>query len=260
AELQARARAVNPSIELGEQGPRALSVSFNATASAAIEYCAQGWWVGRGHRELEERAGQAPVGPMLAGILAFNDLFRIGLDSVLQPLVPRPSPLASWSALRWSARDPHEEDLAALPRLRSPTVALVGCGAIGHAFAFAISHGPRIDARIDLVDPQPLSQSNLQRYLGTTKNQADAREQKVGVCGRTLEPIFSGVRQHNLNWPGYRRRLRQQQESPTTPEIALVALDSAEDRRIIQGALPRLIINGWTRIAECGVTKHVLTD
>jgi hypothetical protein len=185
SQLEARARAINPAIDLGASDRRRLLVSLDPSVRGDIAYHGAGWWVGR-DAAVEARPSQAPIGGTLAGVLAYNEVFRAGLEGVLQSLAPQKSSLTTFSVLDWTARDPRDEDLAPLPPLRSPTAALVGCGAIGHAFAFALQHGPPIDGAIDLVDPQALSQTNLQRYLGTVASDVDSRAQKVALCGRTL--------------------------------------------------------------------------
>jgi hypothetical protein len=256
ADLEARARAINPRIELGAAVTPNMRVGLNTDSSADLTFAGSGWWVGQGTWALPTVGGASPIGPMLAGILAFNETFKRALHSVLGPLAPVPTSLHEWTAATWQPRPPEDTDFAPLEFGRLPTLALVGCGAIGHAIAYAIGAVRGLDGAIDLIDPQPVSTSNLQRYLGTVKRDADGREQKVSTVARLIEPSGLRVRRHGLDWAAYRRRLERQGEIGRSTEVLLVALDSAEDRRIVQGSLPRLILNGWTRIAECGTTGH----
>ena len=126
---------------------------------------------------------------------------------------------------------------------------MVGCGAIGHAAAFVLGQLAPVDGELALVDPQTISGSNLQRYLGTSAEDSRDNTHKVKSAARLLAGSHPQAALNVYDWSGYRGRGGQ-------PEAILCALDSGQDRRILQASLPRLIVNGWTRLAECGLTTH----
>jgi hypothetical protein len=251
AKLSSRATAINPSIDLDASATRhPVAVGIQVGHECAVNVQSAGWWAGLGTYHAAGAAeGRNPLGSALAGVLAFTEFFKLAYEPVLATLGPMRASGPGWSLRDWRQREIEDVDLEDLPILAHAPTAIIGCGAIGHAAAFVLGQLPLSRGALELVDPQTISQSNLQRYLGTTPEDAQDNSQKVKTLARLLTPAYAEPVLRVYDWSGYRRR-------GFDSEVLLSALDSASDRRMLQASLPRLIINGWTRLAECGLTTH----
>jgi hypothetical protein len=246
-ELAELARSINPRVSLAPR-ERGISVSVCAPDRADIAYSGHGWWVGPGAPSVMPSGN--PLGPLAAGVLAFNDVFRLAFADVFPELPARPE-VSGWSLRDWGEQPLDEEDLEPLPTLSLSPTALVGCGAIGQAFAYSLGHLRPAGGPLDLIDPQALSHSNLQRYLGTTEADASSARHKAVLAARHFASSGVAIRQWaGRSWAAYRK------ESAEPPHVAITALDTARDRALVQASMPRWTLNGWTRMSECGVALH----
>jgi hypothetical protein len=123
---------------------------------------------------------------------------------------------------------------------------LIGMGAIGNGFAWALQ-GLSLEGRLDFVDGQKIDISNLQRYI--LADQGHVNKSKTDLVKTYLnEPAIKSSDVHfdkfiakRGNWNIFR---------------AIVCVDSAEIRRLVQGSLPERIINAWTQQEQCGLSCH----
>ena len=141
-------------------------------------------------------------------------------------------------------------DAASFPSLAESTLAdplvLVGVGAVGNSASWALVRTPLV-GQIYLVDPQVVELSNLQRYV------LCARSAEGGIKVDIVGKEFGGALQalpHQGTWASFVRANGYKWER------VLVALDSAHDRRSVQGSLPRWIANAWTQVGDLGVSSH----
>lgn len=141
-------------------------------------------------------------------------------------------------------------DVASFPSLTASTLAdplvLVGVGAVGNSASWALSRTPLV-GQIYLVDPQVVELSNLQRYV------LSARSDEGGIKVDIVRKEFGGALQalpHQGTWASFLGANGYKWER------VLVALDSAHDRRAVQGSLPRWIANAWTQVGDLGVSSH----
>jgi len=123
---------------------------------------------------------------------------------------------------------------------------LVGLGAIGNAAIWALSRCD-VAGSLHLVDHEDIELSNLQRYVlalrsddGRPKNEHLASH----MAGR-IQPL-----PHANNWTQF------VSSRGYAWDQAIVALDSARDRRAVQSSLPGLIVNAWTQPGDIGISKH----
>jgi hypothetical protein len=119
-------------------------------------------------------------------------------------------------------------------------------GAIGNAAAWAAARLPTSGV-VHLIDPEHLELSNLQRY--TLALREDDGQSKIAVAER-----YFGGSMRAVTWPMTWADFMDQADR--SPELALVAVDSAADRRAVQASLPRWIINAWTQTGDLGVSVH----
>jgi hypothetical protein len=123
--------------------------------------------------------------------------------------------------------------------------ALVGVGAIGNGVIWGLGRAP-LDGVVALVDPQELELSNIQRYVLTARS--DEGRSKVDIGREALGAANAAAQPES--WAEYVGR--------TGYDIpyAIVALDSAKDRRAVAASLPKITLNAWTQPGDLGVSRH----
>lgn len=126
---------------------------------------------------------------------------------------------------------------------------LVGVGAIGNAAVWALARAPFLKGTLHLIDNEEIDDTNPQRYVLTGAN--DAGISKVVLAQKALSQSPLEVHPHALSWGQYLRM----RDNWCLDRVA-VALDTPEDRRLVQTALPRWIVNAWTQPDDLGVSRH----
>lgn len=240
-ELMTLARNINPNIELSREGPLDAVLAIGADPPAvdapAIYAGCNGWVARVGTRGPYGTSDLAnPFGAGFAACLAAANLFRLlflpdGSRSLDDDISFPP-------------------DAASFPTLTETTLpdplALVGVGAVGNSAAWALARAP-LNGRIWLVDHEAIELSNLQRYVLCERSDEDRF--KVEIAERAsrsaLRPLL-----HRGTWASF------VEANGYSWERVLVALDSARDRRAVQGSLPHWIANAWTQIGDLGVSCH----
>ena len=91
--------------------------------------------------------------------------------------------------------------------------------------------------------------TNLQRYI--LAFQADIGTPKVLLAERLFHDTTIECQPHFERWGAYLRT-----RGNWDLQRVAVAVDSDEDRRAIQAALPRWIANAWTQIGDLGISRH----
>ncbi len=126
---------------------------------------------------------------------------------------------------------------------------LVGVGAIGNAAVWALARAPFLKGTLHLIDNEEVDDTNPQRYVLT--GVADAGTSKVVLAQRALKGSQLEVCPHALSWGEYLK----ERDNWHLDRVA-VALDTPEDRRLVQTALPRWIVNAWTQPDDLGISRH----
>ena len=240
-ELIGLASSINPNIEASKTGTAnvGLSIGLDAPAiDAPTVYAGCDGWLARVGTEGPYTTSELgnPFGAGFAACLAAANLFRFLFlpdgKTLLDADVSFPPDAASFPGL-------------AAFTLTDPLV-LVGVGAVGNSTAWALARTP-LTGQIHLVDPQVVELSNLQRYVLCARS--DEGGIKVDIAGKE----FGGALQalpHQGTWASFLGANGYKWER------VLVALDSAHDRRAVQGSLPRWIANAWTQVGDLGVSSH----
>ena len=240
-ELIALATSINPKIETPMTGKVdvALSVGRDAPAvDAPTIYAGCDDWkalVGTEGPYSTSDHGN-PFGAGFAACLAAANLFRfLFLPEGTQHL---------------DANISFPPDAASFPRFASSSLTgnlvLVGVGAVGNSAVWALARTPLI-GEIYLVDPQVIELSNLQRYVLCARS--DEGVIKVDVAGKEFGGALRAI-------PCQRTWASFLEANGYTWERILVALDSAHDRKAVQGSLPRWIANAWTQMGDLGASSH----
>jgi hypothetical protein len=257
--LDRSARAINPAISM-VQGAGVIDSVVVAVGARTLRcagpvlYAGADGWVAhistRGPAPLG--GSRNPFGAAAAACLAAANVFRAVFEAQL-PCADLDRDLAlSLIDLDPTAVNPRNPDIA-VPDLQS--AALAGVGAIGNAFCWVLARVPGIRGQLDLVDPEQVSLSNLQRYVLMNQVHAERGAFKVDVAADYFAPTGIDARPHRLSWGGY---MRQRQDWML--DRVAVALDSADARRAVQAALPRRVFNAWTQPEDVGVSRHGFGD
>ena len=234
------ASSINPNIEAfeGDTADVCLSVGMDAprvNAQTVYAGC-DGWFarVGINGPYTTSDVGNA-FGAGFAACLATANLFRFlflhdGL-SLLDGDIAFPPDATSLAIPETTLEDP---------------LVLAGVGAIGNSAAWALTRTPFV-GQMHLVDPQVIELSNLQRYvLGTRSDEGGI---KVDVVTKEFAGPLQGI-PHQGTWASFVGTHGYKWER------VLVALDSANDRRAVQGTLPHWTANAWTQEGDLGVSSH----
>ena len=240
-ELMALARRINPNIEVSRTTTAdvGLSIGLDApTIDVPTVHAGCDGWLARVGTEGPYGTSDLgnPFGAGFAACLAAANLFRF--------LFLRDG------ATLLDADSSFPPDTASFPTLTASTLAdplvLIGIGAVGNSAAWALARTPLL-GQIHLVDPEIVECSNLQRYVLCARG--DENGLKVDIVGKQFGDRLQALR-HQGTWASFLRA------NGYNWERVLVALDSARDRRAVQGSLPRWIANAWTQVGDLGVSTH----
>ena len=240
-ELMALASSINPNIEASKTGTANVGLSIGVDAPAIdtpTVYAGCDGWLARVGTEGSYTTSDLgnPFGAGFAACLAAANLFRFLFlpdgTTLLDADISFPPDAASFPSLVTST-------------LTDPLV-LVGVGAVGNSASWALARTP-LTGQIYLVDPQVVELSNLQRYVLCART--DEGGIKVDIVGKELGGALQ-AHPHQGTWASFLGANGYKWER------VLVALDSARDRRAVQGSLPRWIANAWTQVGDLGVSSH----
>lgn len=254
ASLVSRALAINPQLEVLEK-PDALSAvltigSTNAPAGIPAVYVGSQGWITRVSSSEPIGCGDSgnPFGAAAAACIGAANIFRFLFR---QQLPPNSGPFDEYRSFSLIDFQP-EEVGAGDPPLNGVSLGdttLVGNGAIGNAVIWILARTPRAAGGLNIVDPETIELSNLQRYVLTT--QESIENSKVSLGQDALKGTGIVVQPFVNTWAGF-----LEQRHNWNLENVLVAVDNVDDRRQIEGALPRWLANAWTQPGDLGISRH----
>ena len=240
-ELIMLASSINPNIEASKTGTSNVVLAIGGDAPAVdaptIYAGCAGWLARVGTKSPYSTSDlDNPFGAGFAACLAAANLFRFLFlpegPTLLDADISFPPDAASFPGLAAST-------------LTDPLV-LVGVGAVGNSAAWALARTP-LTGQVYLVDPQVVELSNLQRYV--LCGWSDEGGIKVDIAGKEFGGALKAL-PHQGTWASFLWANGYKWER------ILVALDSAHDRRAVQGSLPRWIANAWTQVGDLGASSH----
>jgi hypothetical protein len=255
SQLKALALSINPSIEIYNKLDEATLLLVVGSHDPSIDVQtffigSRGWNV---HLSANHPVGSAesnnPFGASAAACFGAANAFRYIFSSQLMGAIDEELSLSLLTYAR-----PDESEFGNFPdEIDIGAVHLIGAGAIGNSFLWALSRGLGFTGKISVVDHEEVDQSNLQRYV--LADQSTVGIAKVSVACDALSNSPIDVEPHGLMWQSY---MSSRQGKPI--DCAIVALDSAAARVDVQATLPRFILNSWTQEKNLGVSRHVFSD
>jgi hypothetical protein len=198
-----------------------------------------GWgnWFGEvttGKENLLRPTTSNPFGSMIGGALAVARLHTLQARAMGASIALPP---ASWrlGALSFASRD---ADL--FTGLDAPPTLLVGAGALGSAFVYALSHIPFLRAVIEVVDNDILKSPNANRQITAPFERArSATVNKVD----DLASVWKAVTPIPKT---YERFKADSGRSAGQFTIAVTGVDNFAARRDVASDLPKAVIDGAT--------------
>lgn len=129
-------------------------------------------------------------------------------------------------------------------------VIIVGIGAIGNGTIWALSKIDKLNGNLALVDDEPISRSNLQRYVLFTED--DETKEKVNVASGFFKQKELKTTACKGTWMDYIDR-----RNNWNIDCVAVGIDNEKDRIGVQSSLPRIIFNAFTESELIGITRHL---
>ncbi|MDP9412541.1 MAG: E2 ligase fold family C protein [Pseudomonadota bacterium] len=249
ASLSALARSINPAIDIVE-APAAKRAAIvigktHVDSAVAIHAGSDRWIAAVGTAAPVGSADSLnPFGAGAAACLAVANLFRAMFGEWLTKADTDRD--ARFSLLNFETGERAAN--ANLPDgIDLGHVQLAGVGAIGNGFLWTLANAPVLRGTLDVIDPEPIDLSNLQRYVLALRGNVGT--DKVALATAALATSGLTVRPFKETWAEYAAR-------GEILEHVAVALDTARDRVQLQGSLPRRITNAWTQAGDLGLSRH----
>ena len=133
--------------------------------------------------------------------------------------------------------------------------AIVGCGAIGQAFALALQSATRITGKIILIDHDVTDISNIQRYVYSFIENND--KFKTNILAELLSKDNPALLVVPLRSPYELVNI-----AGTSFKEVITTVDNIETRLNIQAGLPKIAWNAWTDTLNntlgYGVSHHII--
>lgn len=241
-ELCALAQRINPALEILNRPIIEIFVGIDVPSGTCekVVFCGCDNW--KGILSSSERcsvgASNNSIGPAIGACLAAAAVFRciFVVDSIVDSVQ-----LSGFSREIENDVGPTIDGLDI-----GSNIALIGFGAIGNAALWALAHAP-VKGELDIVDPQAIELSNIQRYVLTQRS--DEGRLKVDLA-ETFANSLLRIIPHHESWAQFVSSGRYAWNT------AIVALDSAADRIKVQCTLPKWIANAWTQLGDLGVSTH----
>jgi len=247
-ELVELMRSINPEIEVVTDGRGeqiSIVAGMTAVESAAV-YMGSDRWIARvSSAPVGFSPSVNPFGAGAAACIAMANVFRWVFGAWLTK--PELDADVTLSLLNFEMGEKAENaDLPAA--LDFGLVQLVGVGAIGNAFVWAMSRLQCVSGALHLIDHETIDLTNLQRYVLTTSTDIDAS--KVALATKFLAGDIE-VTPFACSWADYVAGMGHHRF-----DTVAVALDTARDRVQVQSSLPRRVFNSWTQTGDLGVSRH----
>jgi molybdopterin/thiamine biosynthesis adenylyltransferase len=250
--LSTVARSINPHIQLltkvGKNSPCVVVGDTKAKGGGHRIYLGSDGWIARlsSATPVGSRNTSVPFGAAAAACFGVANVFRI----VFAEQLPQGPPDDAFQLSLFNYEQ--GSSTTSNPSLRNVdlgSTSLVGVGAVGNGFVWALARTPDLIGTLHLVDHELVELSNLQRYVLTS--QAHRGTKKVELAAQQLAREGLNIVKHEKRWGWYAATA-----GDTQLERVAVAVDSAKDRVAVQGALPRWIFNAWTQTDDLGVSRH----
>lgn len=257
-ELQLLANDIRPSVSLTIATPNQhydvlLAIGNesgqNLNANQVIRFDSDGWIVRLTRNQPHYIRGHYynPLAAAAAACFAANELFKTLFSPYLKVTLADHFTL---SLLDYSIKTDVEEN-GNLFDADVGEVWLAGAGAVGNGFLYGLSLLDSLNGTINISDNREITESNLQRYI--LVNEGNIGKSKAVIAANAL------YEKQNVTINSIEKTIQDcfiEEVENRKIDTLICAVDTIETRKEIQTLLPRLILNGWTRMDEFAVTRH----
>ncbi|MDO8999837.1 MAG: E2 ligase fold family C protein [Bacteroidota bacterium] len=250
-ELKKLAASINSKIEFVTEQPSVVLVIGNCAIERSITngpvyFIGSNGWVTKFSSENPVRVGNTnnPLAAGVAACIGASNIFRYVFSDFLSS--PEFDEDFSLSLITLDTVDN-------VPDAKNKTVDighahLVGFGAIGNGFLWALKNSPFLKGTLTLVEPEKLDLSNLQRYILAEERHIE--KPKIELAKESMQGSKVDLRPFAEDWAGYLNK------KGWNNQTVIVAIDNAQDRINIQASLPESIINSYTENNVIGISRH----
>jgi len=236
-----------------EEGDYDLRIAIGAQAFAAdILVYASGWNVfltSNATPNLARQTSNEICGAML-GVLISSEAFNRTVGPTLGKKDFQPE--LCISLLDYSSSI--SKVPASLPPLYISRATLIGCGAIGNAFVYAISLLPEVCGSLEIVDPDWFTRTNSHRYILANVNVSEPPR-----LYKTTRAVEFLAHHHGLKVRGYEKNFDlflTEDCDDRKVSFLISAVDNHAKRRQLGRETPREAINASTGNFTLAVSTH----
>jgi hypothetical protein len=250
--LKKLASSINSRIEFVEEEPTLIIVIGNSAVEriatqGAIYYIGSNAWVAKFSPENPLEIGEStnPLGAGVAACIGASNIFRYVFADFLQS--PECDDEFSLSLITLNTDDVNAT--IKTKQLDIGKIHLIGLGAIGNGFIWALSNAPFLKGTVTIIEPETLALSNLQRYVLAEEKYIG--KAKLQMAKDALKESKVDTQIFNGDWAAFLNKNNDWKQ-----EMVVVAIDNANDRIGIQTSLPNKIINAYTENNVIGISRH----
>jgi len=249
--LTEKALAINSSIEITQETPTISlvigSTTLNNDNSRKIIYVGSDYWIAKLSLEYPVESGSSNL-PFAAGAsvcIGVSNVFRFVFNELIDDCE-----LDNYVNLSLISLNQTEElETNDINQIDIDGNILVGFGAIGNGFIWALSNTPNIKGRFTIIDPEKIELSNLQRYCLAEEKHIEIS--KVQIAENLFRDTEIEINPFEGDWAEYLNS-----NGNWKNDLVCIGVDSAKDRIAIQSSLPKSILNAYTERNLIGITRH----
>ncbi|NPE28204.1 E2 ligase fold family C protein [Methanococcoides sp. SA1] len=246
-----KALAINSNIEITQETPT-ISLVIGSTALAndnlhQIIYIGSDYWIAKLSLENPIGSGSSNL-PFAAGAsvcIGVSNVFRFVFKELIDDCEFDNDVNLSLINLNQTTEFERND----IDQIDIDGTILVGFGAIGNGFIWALSNTPNIKGRFTVIDPEKIELSNLQRYCLAEEKHIEIF--KVQIAENLFRDTELELNLFEGDWAEYLNSNRNWNN-----ELVCIGVDSAKDRIAIQSSLPKSILNAYTEKNLIGITRH----
>ena len=249
--LTEKALAINSSIEITQETPT-ISLVIGSTPSDGdnlhqIIYVGSDYWIAKLSLQHPVGSGSSNL-PFAAGAsvcIGISNVFRFVFNELIDDCELDND--VNLSLINLTQIDEIEKN--DIDQIDIDGTILVGFGAIGNGFIWALSNTPNIKGRFTIIDPEKIELSNLQRYCLAEEKHIESF--KVHIAENLFRDTEIELNPFEGDWAEYLNSNKNWNN-----ELVCIGVDSAKDRIAIQSSLPKSILNAYTERDLIGITRH----
>ena len=249
--LTGKALGINSKIDITQEIPTISlvigSTSLDIKNSRPILYVGSDYWNAKLSSENPVRSGCSNL-PFAAGAsvcIGVSNVFRFVFKELIDGFELDNDVNLSLINLKQT----EELEKNNLSQINIDGTILVGFGAIGNGFIWALSNLLSIEGNFTIIDPEKIELSNLQRYCLIDEKHVDMA--KVDIAKDFFEDNRIEVHLFQCDWAEYLNSTGNWKN-----QLVCAGVDSAKARIAIQSSLPKTILNAYTESNLIGISRH----